>query len=217
MKIRENTTNYSFDMMTGAKSLDPMPELNLVLEAPSQAGGDLHNEIEYLSAAWMLTVGLSADQIEEALNLPPGYVATLRSNGKFRVILRRCLELKAQSAVANAADPEELFNSQILDSALALMNVRDDPFERGSSRVKAAKEFLDRAPKAPKVRKEIEQHQTIITLPISALQNMQRALLEEGSPRDLETIELLEGADYIVDNRGDNGGREGQISVERVE
>ena len=195
----------------------PMPESGLVSSQQSTLDVDLLNDPMQLSAVWMTVIGLTPEEIEEQLGQPAGYVATLRSKVSFRIILKRCLELKAQSLCESARDPIELYNSQVLPSASAIMQIRDNPFATDTARLKAAEHFTDRAPKAPKVRKEIEQHQTIITLPVSALRDMQQALLEEGSPQDLETIELLEGAGYTVsesDNGGNGNGKEDQIEVE---
>jgi len=194
-----NQANGALQEVAGIKeALAPMPEFALDPQ-PASGNAEFCSEIEQMTIAWMLAAGIQAEDIEESLQKPPGFVTTLRSKPKFRTILKRCLEMKAKSLTEQATDPEELFNSQIMDSAAALMQVRDDPFEKGSSRVKAAKEFLDRAPKAPKVRKEVEDIKTVIMLPVGALKGMQQALLEEGSPQDLETIQLLEGSDYTVE------------------
>lgn len=202
------------------RGVEPMPESGLVSPQQTVLDADLTNDIAQLSAVWMTVIGLTPEEIEEQLGQPPGYVATLRSKPSFRIILKRCLELKAQSLCESGRDPVELYNSQILASAGAIIQIRDNPFATDTARLKAAEHFTDRAPKAPKVRREVEQHQTIITLPVSALRDMQQALLEEGSPQDLETIELLEGAGYTVsesDNGGNGNGKEDQIEVERVE
>ncbi len=200
--------------------VEPAPQFNLTpQERPADPNEEIFNEMEQLSVASMIIAGIPPDLIEERLNRPPGFITTLRSNPKFRVILKNCIELRAQSVTANSDNPEELLDSQINDSIGALMEVRDDIFEKGSSRVKAAEGILNRAPAAPKPRKEVEQRRTVITLPVGALQNMQQALLEEGSEQDLETIELLEGTDYRV-KENDNGNltsEEGEIVVERVE
>jgi len=198
------------------RGVEPMPESGLVSPQQTALDVDLQSDIVQLSVVWMTVIGMTPEEIEEQLGQPAGYVATLRSKPSFRIILKRCLELKAQSICESARDPIELYNSQILSSASAIMQIRDNPFATDTARLKAAEHFTDRAPKAPKVRREVEQHQTIITLPVSALRDMQQALLEEGSPQDLETIELLEGAGYVVES-GDNGGKEDQIEVERVE
>ena len=201
-------------------SLEPAPQFNPTpQERPADPNEEILNEMEQLSVASMIVAGIPADLIEERLNRPPGFITTLRSNPKFRVILKNCIELRAQSVTADADNPEELLDSQINDSIGALMQVRDDPFEKGSSRVKAAEGILNRAPAAPKPRKEVEQTRRIIALPVSALQNMQQALLEEGSKQDLETIELLEGTDYnIRDSEIESVvSEEGEIVVERIE
>lgn len=233
IKLRENKSNAHvavtecikpmpegsglFNMPPVPHGVEPMPESNFALSKQAVLDVDLQNDAEQLNVVWMTVVGMTPEEIEEQLGREAGYVATLRSKASFRLILRRCLELKAQSLCESARDPMELYNSQILASASAIIQIRDNPFATDTARLKAAEHFTDRAPKAPKVRREVEQHQTIITLPVSALRDMQQALLEEGSPQDLKTIELLEGVGYTVES-GDNGnGDEGQIAVERVE
>jgi len=218
IKTRQDGSNSQV-RIEEARSLEPAPQLEpMVQERPQDPNEEILNEMEQLSVASMIIAGIPADLIEERLHRPPGFITTLRSNPKFRVILRNCVELRAQSAMANAENPEDLLDSQINDSIGALMQVRDDPFERGSSRVKAAEGILNRAPKAPKVRKEVEQQRTIITLPVSTLQNMQQALLEEGSEQDLETIELLEGTGYRIKEDDNDNSREqrSEIAVEKV-
>lgn len=209
-----------------AQSMKPMPDLRLVpkqapvlMSAPDVAHGsdpdeEIQNNIEMLNVVWMTVLELPEDVIEGFLKRPPGYVATLRVGTSFQIMLKNCLELKAKNEVARISDPIELYNSQILESAATIMQLRDSPFTNDTTRLKAAEHFTDRAPKAPKVRKEVQQNQTIITLPISELRNMQQALLEEGSPADLETIELLEGSGYTVK---ESSVAETEIAIERVE
>ena len=204
------------------QNIEPMPDLCLVprhAAVPESACGsdpdvEIQNNVEMLNVVWMTVLGLPEDEIEAFLKRPPGYVATLRVGMAFRVMLKSCLELKAKNDVMQISDPIELYNSQILKSASTIMQLRDSPFTNDTTRLKAAEHFTDRAPKAPKVRKEVQQNQTIITLPISELRNMQQALLEEGSPADLEIIELLEGSGYSV--KESNGESESQIAVEKV-
>lgn len=214
-----------------ASGLAPMPDFGVAGTggvtpsetcAPPEAEGrvplDIESEIEYLGVAWMTAVGLTDGEIEHFLKRPPGYVATLRSKTDFRLILKRCIEIKAHSEVERARDPEELFNDQILDSVKALIQLRDDPFGTPTARLKAALAFLDRAPKAPKARKEVEQHKTVIALPVGALRGMQQALIDEGTPQDLEIVELLEGRDYKEVAEGEPAAETGdEVDFERIE
>lgn len=150
------------------------------------------------SIAWMDALGVSTGYIEAQLKLDPGTVTTMRINLEYQAILRNCLRVKADMIVKQSGgDIEALFNDQIGPSVSTMIQIRDNPIESGKTRLQAAKDFLDRAPDAPKVRKELDSRQTTISIPVSELRNMQQALIEEGSQEDLDTVELLEGTDYV--------------------
>jgi hypothetical protein len=163
------------------------------------------------NVAWMDAMGVAPRMIEQALGLPAGRVFTVRANPQYQELLRSCLRVKAVSIVQAAQDPESFYNSQILASAATVIEIRDNPLEKGATRLKAAQDMLDRAPAAPKVRKEVDERRTIISIPVHELKNMQRALIEEGTPEDLEMVELIAGTDYIV---GDREGVDGEAEFE---
>lgn len=171
------------------------------------------------NAAWLDAYGMGAGEVERALGLTAGALASLRSKPQYREMVGRAVRLKALAVTEQAGSVDELFNGQIRASAAALIEVRDNPYAKESARIKAAAEFLDRASKAPKVRKEMDERRTVIVLPASDLRNMQQALLEEGTAEDIETLELLKGIDYVDESgKGERGeGENGQGAKAGVE
>lgn len=143
--------------------------------------------------AWLDALGMKPEEIEQQLDLHPYTVFTIRANPSYQMMLKTCLKMRAGLQVAAYnGDIERLFNDQIGPSVAALMEIRDNPTARETARLRAAEQFLDRASKAPKVKTEINEHRTVITLPLAEMQNMQRALLEAGGKEALETAALIE-------------------------
>ena len=178
-------------------------------------GLDISPQVQ--TVAWMEASRIPPWAIEQALGLSQGSVLTIKAkNPNYRLFLERCLRIRSQVLVQEAdGDIEGLFNDQIAASAATLMEVRDNPFESGNTRMKAANAFLDRASKAPKVRREVEERRTVISIPVNELKTMQQALLEEGTDEDNEILDLLKGVDYKSD--GDDGdGKNGKKEIKVI-
>jgi len=209
--------------ITQANGLTAAPDvgstLGIVQRTPGIAGG-LEADATMINAAWLDAFGMRMEVVEMTLGLPPGSLLNYRNMPQYRELVSRCLEVKASMLVERAnGDVDALFNSQIAPSTATLIQLRDNPYETGNVRLKAAQDFLNRAPDAPKMRKEVEERRTVISIPIGELRNMQQALLEEGTPEDLETVNLLENVDFTVNNGGGNGenGSEDEQRVEIVD
>ena len=170
------------------------------------------------TVAWMEAGGLPVWAVEKALGLAAGSVLSIKAkNPHYRIFLERCIRVRSQVIVsASDGDIDGLFNSQIEASAATLMEVRDNPFETGSTRMKAANAFLDRASKAPKVRREVEEKRTIISIPVNELKTMQQALLEEGTDEDNEILDLMKGVDFSTDGDDGKDAKEKKINVIEV-
>ena len=143
-------------------------------------------------AGWMDALRVGAAEIDVRCGMQAGYAFGLRLDPAYREFVRRCVKFFA-SRVVRQSDGRvtELFNSQIEPSVAALIEVRDNPYSKGGDRVKAAVEFLDRAPDAPKSTKQVDERSVRISIPVSELQNMQRALIEEGGEEELGVARLL--------------------------
>lgn len=179
-------------------------------------GLDISQQVQMV--AWMEASRMPVWAIEQAIGLAQGSILTIKAkNPHYRIFLERCIRVRAQVTVQAAdGDIDGLFNDQIEASAATLMEVRDNPFESGNTRMKAANAFLDRASKAPKVRKEVEERRTIISIPVNELKTMQQALLEEGTDEDNEILDLLKGVDYKLskDEDGKNGKEIKVVSID---
>jgi len=179
-------------------------------------GLDISQQVQMV--AWMEASRMPVWAIEQAMGLAQGSILTIKAkNPHYRIFLERCIRVRAQVTVQAAdGDIDGLFNDQIEASAATLMEVRDNPFESGNTRMKAANAFLDRASKAPKVRKEVEERRTIISIPVNELKTMQQALLEEGTDEDNEILDLLKGVDYKLskDEDGKNGKEIKVVSID---
>lgn len=172
-------------------------------EKVAELGAGLRIGAEAKLAAWMQAMHVGVIEIEMALGMPAGAIYHLRNEPEYREMVGRCSRFIARQTVRQAASIPELFNGQIMPSAATLIEIRDNPYSKGSDRIKAASEFLDRAPDAPKARHEVEERKTVIMLPLQELQNMQQALLEEGTAEDIETYELIRGQDYNMVENGE--------------
>lgn len=147
-------------------------------------------------AAWMEALHVPAAEIDVRCGMPAGYVVMLRMDGDYRRMVRKCVRFLAEKAIeGKSGDVLGLFNEQIMPSVVTLMEVRDNPFSKDGDRVKAAVEFLDRAPDAPKVTKQTDERKVVITIPMRDLENMQKALMEEGSEEDVRIAGLLGGVE----------------------
>ena len=175
------------------------PAITALSLTQSNLASDLSLPQDAILCAWFEAFGMKPAEIEVELSRPAGSVMTLRRTPDYQILLMRCISYVTRKRTGSARNPEELFNNEIVASAQALIEVRDSPFSKGGERIKAAVAFLDRAPKAPKVRKEIDERSIVISIPLSELQNMQQALLEEGSGEDNAIHDLLKGTDYTIE------------------
>jgi len=170
----------------------PVRSLGLVEAQKSSTESILASPVGQ-NIAWLDALGLKPEDIEKQLDLHPYTVYSIRANPVYQSMLKACLKMKASLQIAAyEGDIEGLFNDQIGPSVATLIEIRDNPTARETARLRAAEQFLDRASKAPKVKTEVNEHRTVITLPISEMQNMQRALLEAGGEDALETAALVD-------------------------
>lgn len=193
-------------ILEAAKNVTPVIEMPGAMERlqANTIGDGLALTSDERLCAMMEAMKMGIGEIEEQTGWPVSWIFSVRMKPEYREMTRRCGRLVAEQTVSNADNVEDLFNSQIKPSARALIEVRDDPFAKGGDKIKAATEFLNRAKDAPKAQQIAVETKTVIALPVSELQNMQRALIEEGSKEDLEVYDLLKGRDFKVE--GENGG-----------
>jgi hypothetical protein len=125
-----------------------------------------------------------------------GYVWRLKQREEYRELVGEFHAEIARKYVENSTDMVGLFNEQIGPSVATMIEIRDNRGEKAGDRLKASKEFLDRAPEAPKARREMESQGIVISIPISTMDGMKQALLEEGTKEDKEILELVEGKDW---------------------
>jgi len=150
-------------------------------------------------AAYMDAMHIPAAEIEARCGRPAGSLLKLRMNAAYQQMVARCVRWYAERQARLAAIEEDIdgfYDGQVAPSAITLMEIRDNPLNKAKDRAAAAVDFLNRAPKAPKATTNREERRTVITIPVSELRNMQRALIEEGSDEDVEIASLIEGEDY---------------------
>jgi hypothetical protein len=150
---------------------------------------------EHMAALYEATARFSSpSDIAKEVGMTFGDFLQLRENPVYQRIVKSMVEELARVAVENARNPIELFNSQIMPSVRALMVVRDDPFAKDGDRVKAAKEILDKAPDAPRAKKEGDGGTTVVVqVPVSHMKAIRAAFVEDG---DGDALDLLEGRDF---------------------
>jgi hypothetical protein len=147
-------------------------------------------------AALLEANGLRPAEIESKLEMKSGYVWRLKQREEYRELVGEFHAEIARKYVENSTDMVGLFNEQIGPSVATMIEIRDNRGEKAGDRLKASKEFLDRAPEAPKARREMESQGIVISIPISTMDGMKQALLEEGTKEDKEILELVEGKDW---------------------
>lgn len=152
--------------------------------------------------ALMEAMQLSVVDIAEQTGWPESWVWEVRRKLDYQEMVRRSVDLLADRALKSATDMEELFNQEVGPAARTLMAIHRNPFEKADSRIKAAKEFLDRAQDAPKSRQVVADNRVVINLPLAELQNMQQALKEHGDAEDMEVFDLIAGQDYDATEQG---------------
>ena len=165
---------------------------------------DLKDSLVAIAESGNLTRDQMLIALFEACGVRPGEIARrmgksreavyyLRTNDdNYRKVLQQLHAEVAKCVVDQFADAADLFNQQIGPSAQTLIEVRDDPFASESARIKASLAFLDRAPRAPKATQQTDVRQMVISFPVRTMQEMQQALMEEGSPASLQTRQILE-------------------------
>ena len=168
-------------------------------------------------AALLEASGFRPKEIESKLGKSHGYVYQLRQKVEYRDLVGENHAEIARRYVDGAADVVGLFNEQIRPSVATLIEVRDNRAEKASDRLKASKEFLDRAPEAPKARREMESQGIVISIPVSTMDGMKKALLEEGTVEDLEILELVEGKDWETKEEEKEISGVGELGTEKVE
>jgi predicted RecB family endonuclease len=146
--------------------------------------------------ALMDAEGCSAREIAEALGYSPNHVWRIQNClPGYRVLVDDLKHKIQERYVEEVVDAVTKLNSKVpvmIDNLenLALSAKRD------GVRLSATKDWLDRAPDAPKraVREEhVEERKIIFTL--ANVENMKSALEDVGKAK---VVELLEGEDYTV-------------------
>ncbi len=143
--------------------------------------------------AMMDASGLKPQEIADQIGISKSYVYGMRMNEDYREAVGDYHQLIARKYVEGATDIVGMFNEQIGPSVATMIEVRDNRNNKPGDRLKASKEFLDRAPEAPKARRDREAESLVISIPVSTMEGMKRALLEEGTREDREILELVEG------------------------
>lgn len=175
----------------------PAVEAPMVLKEPERLqaealGYGLALSSDEKLCALLESMQLSPTDISLKTGWPIEWVLQMRRKLEYHEMVGRCVSLRAER-MCEGVGIEELFNAQVRPSARTLIEIRDNPFKKAGDRIKAAVEFLDRAPDAPKVQKLQEERKIVINLPVGELRNMQQALIEQGTEEDLEIAGILEG------------------------
>ncbi len=157
---------------------------------PSGSNEPLLTDFEY-RAAYVLAASKNRTEAAKTLGCSP---QTLRNyeltNPAFRMVKAQATREISERVMDSAADYGELFDSEIVKSFSTLVEVRDDPLEKGDTRIRSAMGMLDRAPSSPKVVRENKVEQkTIIQIPVQHLKALEMAA---SDIQDAEIIEMLE-------------------------
>ena len=157
---------------------------------PSPSNDPLLTDFEY-RAAYVLAASRNRTEAAKKLNCSP---STLRNyeltNPAFRLVKAQATREITERLMESASDYGELFDSEITNSFSTLVEVRDDPLEKGDTRIRSAMGIMDRAPSSPKlVRENKTEQRTIIQLPVQHLRALEMAA---SDIQDAEIIAMLE-------------------------
>lgn len=139
----------------------------------------------YVSAACPTRVA-AAEKIGRSV----GWLKDQEVRPEFHLARSQAVKEIAEKVVDNAADFGALFDTEIVKSFATAVEVRDNPLEKGDTRLRASFGLLDRAPSAPKMVKQVERERVmVLQLPVQHLAALEAAA---GDVQDAEIIELLE-------------------------
>lgn len=103
---------------------------------------------EHLTVAYLLAAGRTRDEISKATGLSKSHLSQLVQQPWFKARLREITEAAGTDMV------KSFLNGEVLPSLEVLRTVRDNPDERGATRVAAANSILDRFMGKPTVHVE---------------------------------------------------------------
>jgi hypothetical protein len=121
-----------------------------------------------------------------------GWFMRLRGKPQYRSAVQETVARIAEQIVSKAVDVKALFNNEISRSVKTMIEIRDNPFEPGKTRLAASVAIVDRAPDTPKA-KEAGSTNIVLQLPIQHMKTIQQALIED---RREDIVELIKGEDY---------------------
>jgi len=148
----------------------------------------------YETVALLVARGLRNAQISDVTGYHPNYVWRIKTETEgFDALVAEFKREIQDNMIDEAADISRVFNDEVVGMAENLKSLAYTAQKEGI-RLNATKDWLDRAPDAPKriQRNETsEEHKIIFGL--TQVENMKAALVDVG---ESETVELLEGIDY---------------------
>lgn len=176
---------------------------------PSPSNEPLLTDFEY-KAAYVLAAAKTRAEAARTLGCSP---ATLRNyeltNPAFRMVKAQATHEITERVMDSAADFGELFDSEIVKSFSTLVEVRDDPLEKGDTRIRSAMGIMDRAPSSPKlVRENKVEQKTIVQIPVQHLKALEMAA---SDIQDAEIIEMLEEGEKEIEAEGEGESLESKI------
>jgi hypothetical protein len=140
-----------------------------------------------------------------------GWFMRLRRKSQYRSAVRETVSRIAEQIVSKAVDVKALFNNEISRSVKTMIEIRDNPFEPGKTRLAASVAIVDRAPDVPKA-KEAGATNIVLQLPIQHMETIQQALIED---RREDIVELIKGEDYEdAQDRGEGKGLGGRGALD---
>jgi hypothetical protein len=144
-----------------------------------------------------------------------GWFMRLRRKSQYRSAVRETVSRIAEQIVNKAVDVKALFNNEISRSVKTMIEIRDNPFEPGKTRLAASVAIVDRAPDVPKA-KEAGTTNIVLQLPIQHMETIQQALIED---RREDIVELIKGEDYedSQDRDGKGLGGRGELDSDMIQ
>jgi hypothetical protein len=139
-----------------------------------------------------------------------GWFMRLRRKSQYRSAVRETVSRIAEQIVSKAVDVKALFNNEISRSVKTMIEIRDNPFEPGKTRLAASVAIVDRAPDVPKA-KEAGATNIVLQLPIQHMETIQQALIED---RREDIVELIKGEDYEDAQDRDGKGLGGRRALD---
>lgn len=137
--------------------------------------------------AYMVASGKTNVEIATRLNCGANRISKIKSSSLFKMLVNELRREIAERVVEQTADLATTFDRGAPRMAEELYNLGIGA-EMENVQLGAIKDWLDRAPSAPKARKVVEMDQRGVVLQISAaaFENMVDAAQEVGEPIDVE-------------------------------